>query len=281
MGLRLLAYIRVSSAGQASHGHSLDDQPERLQAYCNAYGYTLVGLISEQISARKVPLEKRPGGAELLRRLAAGEADGVIVVKLDRLFRDLRDGLDYFSDALYPRGRKRRRSGPQVVSLYEHIDTSTAAGRTMLKFALLDADSEADRTSERTTHAMQGLRQRGRVFGRVPYGCIAQGGRHDAAQGRMVEQTLCREPRTWAIRERIVRMVREEGLPLSAVAEALQAEGVAPSRGGRVWHKSTLAQIVHGHDQLLHLPMGEAQSADRGPDVPDAPASVAGEGACA
>lgn len=35
--MRLLAYTRVSSEGQARHGHSLeDDQPERLEAYCRA-----------------------------------------------------------------------------------------------------------------------------------------------------------------------------------------------------------------------------------------------------
>lgn len=278
--MRLIAYVRVSSAGQASHGHSLDDQPERLQAYCAAYGYTLVDVISEQISARKVPLDKRQGGAELLRRLAEGKADGVIVIKLDRLFRDLRDGLNYFSDALYGRGRGRnRRAGPQVVSLSEHIDTSTAAGRTMLKFSLLDADSEADRTSERTTYAMQGLRKRGRVYGHVPYGCVKTGGRYDAAQGRVVEQQLFREPGSWAVRERIVAMSRGQGMSLPAIVDVLHAEGIAPSRGGRKWRTSTLWQLVQTHHELEHLPLLDgAQSAVATPQADEAAVSVAGEG---
>lgn len=277
--MRLLAYVRVSSAKQALHGHSLDDQPDRLEAYCKAYGYTLVGTVAEEVSARKVPLERRTGGAELLRRLAAGEADGVIVTKLDRLFRDMRDGLTFFGDALYGR-RRQRAAGLQVVSLAEHVDTSTAAGRAMLKYYLLEADNEADRISERTAHAMEGLRKRGRVFGRIPYGCIAQGGMHAVQLGRMVDQQLFREPTTWAHRVRIVSMVREQGMSLSAVSDALLAAGITPPGGGCRWQKSSLSQLVERHDSLVHLPLWEGpQCADAATKASDTPVSPAGEGA--
>lgn len=269
--MNLLGYVRVSTKGQAVHGHSLsDDQPERLAAYCAAYGYCLVDVISDQTSARKVPLHKRPGGAQVLERLAAGEADGVIVIKLDRMFRHLLDGLDYFKDALYPgRGKAAGRGGSHVVSLAEHIDTSTAAGRHMLKFTLLEADAEADRTGERTRHAMQGLRQRGRVFGHVPYGCIAQGGRYDQAQGRVLGQQLFREPTTWPLRQGIVDMRLQRGLTLEAMATRLRRDGVTAPGGGERWSKSTLNEIVRTHDSLSHLPLLGADSAAPAAHAPE------------
>lgn len=270
--MRLLAYTRVSSEGQARHGHSLeDDQPERLEAYCRAYGYELVGVISDQVSARKKPLADRPGGAELLARLEAGEADGVIVVKLDRLFRNMLDGLEYFRDALYPRGRRARQAprGGQVVSLGEHIDTSTASGRHMLKYWLLDADVEADRTSERTTHAIRGLRRRGRVYGHAPYGCVASGGTWDAEQGRMVNQRLERDPALWPMRERIVAM-RGEGLSLRAIAGRLADEGVQAPAGGAAWSPNTLNELIRTHESLLHLPFHDANAAAPEAGAPEA-----------
>lgn len=253
--MRLLGYVRVSSAAQQAHGHSLDDQPERLAAYCQAYGYQLVDVISEQVSARKVPLHKREGGAQLLARLEAGDADGVIVIKLDRLFRDLMDGLEYFRDALYPRRRGRAgRGGAQVVSLSEHIDTSTAAGRHMLKFALLEADAEADRTSERTADAMRGLRKRGRVYGHVPYGCVGHGGTWDAEQGRMVNQRLLHDPATWPIRETIVAR-RAGGDSLRKIRAWLAEQGIAAPSGGAKWSLQTISDLVDRHPDLLHLPL--------------------------
>lgn len=276
--MRLLAYVRVSSADQLANGHSLDDQPERLAAYCKAYGYELVDVISEQVSARKVPLHKREGGAQLLARLEAGDADGVIVIKLDRLFRDLFDGLEYFQEALYPRrrGRAGHRSW-QVVSLSEHIDTSTAAGRHMLKFSLLEADAEADRTSERTTQAMRGLRKRGRVYGHVPYGCVASGGTWDAEQQRMTNQRLARDPATWPLRERIVAL-RGSGKSLRAIATTLKAEKVAAPNGGDRWPISTLAALIESHDSLEHLPLFDGtQVAPADAPAPETALSVAGD----
>lgn len=271
--MRLLAYVRVSSADQAKHGHSLDDdQPERLAAYCQAYGYELVGSVSEMVSARKVPLADRKGGKELLARLAAGEADGVIVVKLDRLFRDLFDGLEHFRDALWPQRKRPRgvkRRNWQVVSLAEHIDTSTAAGRHMLKFHLLEADAEADRTSERTTLAVRGLRRRGRVYGPVPFGCIGRGGQWDADEQRMVNQHLYRDAAVWPVRERIVAMREIERLSLRAIAGRLAAEGIRAPGGGAAWSPNTLKELLESHQSLVHLPVYEEEGAAPGAPPPE------------
>jgi DNA invertase Pin-like site-specific DNA recombinase len=279
--MRLLAYVRVSSPEQAKHGHSLDDdQPERLAAYCQAYGYELVGVVSEMVSARKVPLAERNGGKELLARLASGGADGVIVVKLDRLFRDLFDGLEHFRDALWPHRRRPRgvaRRNWQVVSLAEHIDTSTAAGRHMLKFHLLEADAEADRTSERTTLAVRGLRRRGRVYGPVPYGCIARGGTWSAEQQRMVNQHLFHDSALWPTRERIVAMRRGEGLSLRKIAARLADEGIRAPGGGDAWPPNTLNELIRSHDELIHLPVYDPDATP--PDRPPPElADSAGEG---
>jgi hypothetical protein len=126
----------------------------------------------------------------------------------------------------------------------------------MLKFQLLMADAEADRTSERTRHAVQGLRERGRVYGNVPYGCVARGGQLDAEQGRVVGQQLFRDPAAWTTRVGIVEL-RQAGKSFGDIATELRRVGIRAPNGGPRWSKSTLSELVRTHDSLAHLPVLE------------------------
>ncbi len=58
---KALAYARVSTAEQAREGVSLDAQVERIRAYCQMSGLSLVTVIREEgVSAAKL-LANRPG----------------------------------------------------------------------------------------------------------------------------------------------------------------------------------------------------------------------------
>jgi DNA invertase Pin-like site-specific DNA recombinase len=256
--MRLLGYVRVSTDEQARAGHSLAQQPERLAAYCLAHQHELVDVVVEADGiSGSVPLERRPGGAALLHRIKAGEADGILVIRIERLFRDLLDGLAFF------RGPARRRN-IAVHSLAEHIDTSTAAGRLALNIHLLLADHDRDKGAERTAEVMQGLRDGGRVFGHVPYGCLA------------IDGALFRDPAQWEQRAAIVRMHRQ-GLSLSTIRAALRELRQPAPSGGALWPKSTLAELIRTHESLAHLPLHAGELAAPAAAAPDAPASHPGD----
>lgn len=253
--MRLLGYVRVSTDDQAKGGHSLALQPERLAAYCLAMQHVLVDVVVEADGVSGgMPLEKRPGGRELLRRLKAGEADGIVVIRLERLFRDLLDGLLFFR-------RLARRHGIAVHSLSEHIDTSTAAGRLALNIHLVLADHDRDKGAERTAEVMQGMRQEGRVFGHVPYGCLA------------IDGALFREPQSWKTRQSIVDMHQAQGLSLATISAVLRDRRVLSPTGAARWSKSTLADLIRTHASLCHLPVHGAEPASALPAAPDAAAS--------
>lgn len=247
--LNLLGYVRVSGDDQQRFGHSVHQQPERLRAYCAAYGYHLVDIVTEpqEVSAG-VPLAKRKGGAELLRRLRDPEIDGVLVIRLERIFRDMIDGLLFFE-------RTARKLGISVHSIAEHIDTSTAAGRLALKVHLLMADADRDRIAERTTEVMRGLRDRGKVYGSVPFGCVAVGGHLCEERGRHVDQDLQRCPATWPIREEIVALSRR--MSLAEVSRELYQRGIPSPQGAAYWSKSSIRRVVESHGDLEHLPMAD------------------------
>lgn len=243
----VLAYIRVSTDEQAAHGHSVDMQPARIRQYCEAEGLNIVGVICDAGVSGSVPLTRRPGGRELLTRLRAGEAEGVVVVRLDRLFRDALDGLQFFT----------ARRAAQVISIAERIDTSTASGRFHLTIELARAQYERDLASERTTDNTRAMRQAGRVYGAVPYGLQADGGQ------------MRRNPATWPIRQQIVDW-RGYGHSLDTIRQRLREDRTPAPSGGRWWSKSVLANLIKTHDSLAHLPMAGAQPESSTPTPTDA-----------
>src|SRR5947209_965803 len=90
--VRVVGYVRVSSDQQAESGLSLAAQESKLRAYAVATDLELVDVVVDAgQSARDLD---RPGLARMLTMLDAGDVDGVLVAKLDRLTRSVRDLAD-------------------------------------------------------------------------------------------------------------------------------------------------------------------------------------------
>src|SRR4051794_19388460 len=90
VGRRLVAYTRVSTDEQAQGGVSLEAQRAQISAYASLYGLNCVEFKCDVASGALRP-EKRPGLAAALTLISSGAADGVVVVKLDRLSRSTSD----------------------------------------------------------------------------------------------------------------------------------------------------------------------------------------------
>src|ERR1017187_137638 len=99
---------------------------------------------------------KRPALQRCLKNLKPG--DTLIVWKLDRLGRSLRDLITMLDD-LKQRGVKFR-------SLTEHIDTETPTGRAMWQMIGVLAELERSLISERTRAGVKAGKGRGGHFGR-------------------------------------------------------------------------------------------------------------------
>ena len=100
----------------------------------------------------------RPGLAELIDHARPG--DRLCVTRLDRLGRSLRELLETV-DTLKARGIN-------LVSLEEHLDTSSAAGELIFHVFGAIAHFEARLISERTRDGIAAARKRGRNPGRPP-----------------------------------------------------------------------------------------------------------------
>ena len=185
--MRVFGYARVSTENQVKSG-SLDQQVEQIRRYCRAHGHELLKVFMDAgVSA----LSQRPEWEELMARAKQGECEGVVVTKLDRWGRSVKD-LATSVDAL-------KQHGVHFISIGDSIDTSTPNGR--LLFNILSAFAEFER--EIIRERMQAGRERAKAEGK-----------------------LLHRPKKKLPIEEIKRLYCERGLSATAIAKLL---GVAPN----------------------------------------------------
>ena len=221
---RTVAYIRVSTDKQVEHGVSLDAQKAKVDAYAALYDLDLVAVeVDAGVSAKTLD---RPALQRALGMLKAGKADAVLVVKLDRLTRSVRDLGDlverYFASGQWA-----------LLSVGEQIDTRSAAGRLVLNVLASVAQWEREATGERTSAAMRHKAASGEfIGGELPYGWqLDDDGVHLVAHG--AESAVLA----------LARELRASGLSLRAIATELDRRGFR-SRTGRVFAAPQIARMV-------------------------------------
>jgi DNA invertase Pin-like site-specific DNA recombinase len=159
---RTVAYIRVSTEQQADHGVSLEAQRAKIEQYAALFELELIAIeVDAGVSAKSLD---RPGLQRALEHLATFRAEALLVVKLDRLTRSVRDLCtlidDYFRDGGY-----------RLMSVGENVDTRTATGRMVLSILATVSQWEREAAAERTAAVMQHLKREGRFCGGwPPYG---------------------------------------------------------------------------------------------------------------
>ncbi|GAG44429.1 unnamed protein product, partial [marine sediment metagenome] len=91
--MKAIGYIRCSTHEQADSGLGLDAQATRIRAYLALKGMGPTDIITDAGVSGGKPLAKREGGQRLLATLKQRKASAVVMMKLDRGFRDARDCL--------------------------------------------------------------------------------------------------------------------------------------------------------------------------------------------
>lgn len=225
--VRGIGYIRVSSERQAQEGVSLDAQKIRIQAHCVALDINLVDIVVDDVTAKSLD---RPALQTALRGLSQGTADALIVFKLDRLTRSVRDW-NYLLDNYFGDARPW-----SLLSVCDMVDTRSAAGKLNLNVILSVAQWERETISERTKEAMDELHRQGVRTGRPPYGWHYSQ-RTDGNGRRIIEP----DPDEQHGIRRICELY-DADLYVKDICEVLIAEGI-PSRR-QVWHRRTIYRVL-------------------------------------
>src|SRR5947208_15816361 len=213
--MRMIGYTRVSTDEQAANGHGLSAQRAAIEAEAARRGWAGEWIAAEGASGKNLA---RPGIQRALallgKRGRARAVGGLVVAKLDRLTRWLRD----FAN-LMDRAHRERWA---LVALDLNVDTTTPAGQLLANVMAVVNEFERKVIGQRTRDALAVLKGRGVKLGNPRL-----------RAGRTSER----------VRRRILAL-RARGLSYPGVAAWLNRRHVKTAFGGSRWYPSTARAVV-------------------------------------
>jgi site-specific DNA recombinase len=228
-----LGYIRVSTTKQDESGLSLEEQKRRIEAWTVAQDLKLEQVYED--GAESAKNLDRPQVQEVLRRVRDGEVSHVIVYKLDRITRSVKD--------LYELITVFQKHDVAFCSVTESLDTSSAIGRAMVGLIGVFAQWERETIAERTIMALTAKRHRGeRLGGHRPFGWTTKG------------KKLVPNEEEQVVLKAILKGVAD-GKGYSEIAAILNRKGIRPA-SGKQWYASSVRSVAL-RAKKAHSPTGE------------------------
>ena len=220
--MKAIGYARVSTDKQADRGVSLDAQTEKIRAMVVVHGADLADIIVEAGESAKSL--NRPGMERLLALVDSGDVQAVVVAKLDRLTRSVKDLCELLE--------RFERRGVALISVAESLDTGSAAGRLVLNIMTAVSQWEREAIGERTRDALSHKRSNGERVGNIRFGYrLCADGKH--VEPDTAEQAVLQE----------IRALRKSGATLRGIAAALNHRALRTRRGS-AWRLEHIARIV-------------------------------------
>jgi DNA invertase Pin-like site-specific DNA recombinase len=204
---KAFGYCCVSTGDHVNSGAGLDAQQTALRAEADRRGWALEFVVEDGLSAKDL---NRPALMAALARLDMGEADVLMVSKLDRLSRSVKD-----FGALLDRAAKRDWS---VLCLDLGVDTTTPVGEFTANVVVSASQYERRLIGQRTKDALAAKKAAGVKLGRP----------------RQLSDDVV---------DRIVR-AKAGGDTLAGIARKLTQEQVPTAQGGKTWYASTVAAVL-------------------------------------
>lgn len=204
--MHAIGYCRVSTDEQGESGLGLADQKATIQSEVARRGWDFQTMYADVASGKS--LKGRADFGRALQVLADGEADVLVVAKLDRLSRSVSDFAAILAQS--------QREGWALDICDLGVDTTTPSGKMVAQIMMVLAEWEREMIGDRTRRALQAAQARGTHVGR---------------KSNVEPDTL-----------RLIRILRDAGKSWQGIADALDAEGIATAQGGQ-WHGATVRKL--------------------------------------
>jgi DNA invertase Pin-like site-specific DNA recombinase len=204
--MRVIGYTRVSTSEQGESGAGLEWQESAIRSEVERRGWEMAEVRTDVASGKS--LRHRDELGRTLRDLKEGNADALVVAKLDRLSRSVLDFANLMEQA--------QKEGWSLVVLDLSVDTTTTNGKLIAHIMIALAQWERELIGDRTRAGLNAVRARGTKLGR---------------KSNVEPETL-----------RLIRVLRTSGKSWQGIADTLTAEGIATAQGGH-WHASTVRKL--------------------------------------
>lgn len=205
---KAVAYLRVSTEEQVASGLGLEAQRAEIERYAAAHDLTVVSWHADEgLSAATM---KRPALLAALGALDHGDAGVLLAKDSTRLSRSLSDFAALLASASADGGCVKTADGL--------VDTGDPMGSLLPHFLGVVGELERKFTSQRTRQALAAAKARG-----------TQLGKRSSLPTEVIER---------------IASERADGTTWQAVADGLNADGIATGQGGSHWRPSS-ARAAH------------------------------------
>ena len=147
-------YLRVSTYDQEN---GLKSQRRALKDYCTNNGFSNPKWYEDRLSGKDT---NRPAFKKLQKDIFDGKVKTVIVWKLDRLSRSLKDGINTLCHWLD--------KGIRVISVTQQLDFGGPVGKMIAGILFAVAEMERENLRENTKRGLAGAKARGVKLGKRP-----------------------------------------------------------------------------------------------------------------
>jgi site-specific DNA recombinase len=230
-------YIRWSTDDQAS-GTTLEVQRESCSHYVQSQGWLVRNDLLFVDDGHSGGSLDRPAITRLREGVRRGDVDCVVVLKIDRLSRNIVDAVQLVLREWEGRCH--------LKSVLEPIDTTTDLGRMIFGVLAMFADFERSTIRERTqTGKVRRIREGQQMHAKPAYGYA----RDPDHRGRWVES-----PEEADVVRRLFRMACD-GVPAGRIVRQLNREGIR-TRAGKEWSPRAVLWILHNRTYIGEVTYG-------------------------
>ncbi|MEW8285197.1 MAG: recombinase family protein [Candidatus Thiodiazotropha endolucinida] len=219
---QVYAYIRVSTIKQGTHGVSLQEQRSAIERHARQNNLKIIQWFEEQETAAK---RGRTVFNSMLHLLKEGKADGVVIHKIDRSARNLKDWAD-LGELID--------NGITVHFANESLDMQTRGGRLSADIQAVIAADYIRNLREETRKGFYGRLKQGLYPLPAPLGYQNQG----AGKPKTID------PTTGPLIKKAFELYATRGFTLHTLNDTLYQYGLRNLNGKKI-SKNTLSYILN------------------------------------
>ena len=214
-------YIRVSTAKQGTHGVSLTEQKAAIERYASRNALSISEWFEERETAAK---RGRPVFTRMLGLLRKGKATGVIIHKIDRSARNLKDWAD-LGDLID--------AGVDVHFAADALDLNSRGGRLSADIQAVVAADYIRNLREETRKGFYGRLKQGLYPLAAPTGYLDRGG----------GQAKVHDPKTAPLVRKVFELYASGPYSLRSLWPEIKRLGLTSRRGGTL-SRNGLAKML-------------------------------------
>jgi len=219
--VRVIGYTCLNTRSQQPKNYSLEEQEHIIKEYVASNNWELVGMRLE-LTDTNSGQQQQPKLAEIIEDSDKGKFDALVIARLDRLTRNIRQLNTLISEMCI-------KNGVELISIEEGLDTRNESGELALRLIEIITKWDTKRISDRTREIIARKRAKGERVGHAPFGFTYRNKRLVAVEQELKTVSL--------IRER-----RDKGYSYHKIAKFLNERKVPSKRGG-IWYAETVKTV--------------------------------------